>query len=151
MKLLTSDAITTTIILLDERRSWSERSANVLQTHGFLARACKSANILILLDELPRQTTLVIMNYLFVGKVQERLIQQILARHCHVLLLCNTLPIAMVRTLFLLGVADIAASPSTPKDLISQIDEVLTKLTPRNSYQAREREGRIWVDKSVSS
>lgn len=139
MKPQSSSDLDRPVLLVDRQRTRREHYASALRAQGFQIYACNNVHALLLLNTLP-QTMLVVLNCSYIEKEEERVIGEILERHYHLLVLCDTVSIPMVRVLFLQGVDDVADQPRTPEHLVSQIHEVLINLVPRNSYQAVERE-----------
>lgn len=139
MKPLSSSDLDRPVLLVDRQRARREHYAAALRAQGFQIYACDSAHAPLLLNALP-QTMLVVLNCSYIGQEEERVVREILERHYHLLVLCDTVSIPMIRILFLQGVDDVADQPRTPEHLVGQIHEVLINLVPRNSYQAVERE-----------
>ncbi len=140
MKLHPNNKLDQPIVLVDRQRARREQYASALRAEGFLVYACDTARAPALLDTLFSQVMLEVLNCSSIGADEEQVIQAMLARHCHLLVLCDRVPLSMLRVLFLQGVDDIADQPRSPEQLVDQIHEALIGLVPRNSYQAVERE-----------
>ncbi len=82
---------------------------------------------------------LVVLGCTHIGEEEQRLIQLVLDRKQHLMVLSTSLSLKIMRSLFLLGVDDIIDKPYNPDSLVRLVNDVLASAEPRNSYQAVER------------
>ncbi len=105
---------------------------------------------ILLINQAPLQACLkgenpdlVVLGCTRIGDEEQRLIEQVLDRKQHLLVLSASLSLQIMRSLFLLGVDDIEDKPYDPKYLVKIVDQVLASIAPRNSYQIVERAS-VW-------
>jgi DNA-binding NtrC family response regulator len=129
------------ILLVIDQKGGRELYAAALQFAGFLVSACDTEHALSLLTESATRQALVILSCPYMGVAEMQLVKQILSYCDHLLVLCELLPITVMRKLFLWGVDDVTDQPQNPADLANIVKNLLDSLVPKNSYQAVERTG----------
>lgn len=130
------------ILLIDYQQYWREIFTQALKSVGFLVCTLETYNYAPPQDCLQSEKPdLVVLGCAHIGPEEQQLITRILAHKHHILVLCDFLPWQVMRSLFLLGVDDIADKPYDPTYLIGIVNQTLESTIPRNSYQAVEREG----------
>ncbi|HKF38424.1 MAG TPA: response regulator [Ktedonobacteraceae bacterium] len=128
------------ILLIDHQSYWRELSRQALQSDGFCVRTLATYNQVALQACLKgKSPDLIVLGCTRVGDEEQRLIEQVLDRQQHLLVLSASLTLQIMRSLFLLGVDDIEDKPYDAKHLVKIVDQVLASIAPRNSYQAVER------------
>jgi len=130
------------ILIIDHQAYWRELSTQALEDVGFYVRTLATYNQAPLQDCLKgEKLDLVVLGCTRVGDEEQRLIAQVLSRRQHLLVLCVSLSLQIMRSLFLLGVDDIEDKPYNPERLITIVNQALASTIPRNGYQAVERAG----------
>ena len=128
------------ILLIDHQSYWRELSTQALQAVGFCVRTLATYNQVPLQAYLKGENPdLVVLGCTRIGNEEQRLIEQVLDRKQHLLVLSASLTLQIMRSLFLLGVDDIVDKPYDPQYLVKIVNRVLASIAPRNSYQAVER------------
>jgi DNA-binding NtrC family response regulator len=128
-------------LLIDHQPYWREFSVHTLQNVGFQVQALATYNRASLQSCLKgEKLDLIVLGCTYLGDEEQHLIEQILDNKQHLLVLCTTFSLQVMRALFLKGVDDIEDKPYQPDHLVSIVDKVLASAVPHNGYQALERE-----------
>src|SRR5215467_4701431 len=102
------------ILLIDHQSYWRELSTQALRNVGFYVCTLATYSQAPLQDFLKSENPdLVVLGCTRIGDEEQRLIEQVLDRKQHLLVLCASLSLQIMRSLFLLGVDDIVDKPYT--------------------------------------
>ena len=130
------------ILLIDHQPYWREISTNALQKFGFAVDTHDTHNYLSSPKfEEDKNPDLIVLGCTHIGTEEQQLIDDVLNRKHHLLVMCTSLPWQTMRDLFLKGVDDILDKPYNPAKLVEIVNEALEITPPRNQYQAVERSG----------
>jgi DNA-binding NtrC family response regulator len=130
------------ILLIDHQLYWREVSAHALRSNGFVVCILDTYNYLPPQDCLKGEDPdLVVLGCVRIRPEEQQLIDDVLAHKHHLLVLCDSLPLQVMRSLFLQGVDDIVDKPYDPAYLVNFVNQALESTVSRNSYQAVERNG----------
>jgi DNA-binding NtrC family response regulator len=139
---MTSAARKINVLIIDLQDDWRNLAVRALEEAGYHARAL--ANY----DYPPenghhrqRKPDLVILGCTEIGPEEQALMRRVLESRYRLLILSTSLPPTVMRALFLKGADDVADKPYKAERLVDIVSEVLETITPRDSYQAIEREG----------
>jgi DNA-binding NtrC family response regulator len=128
------------ILLIDHQAYWRELFTQALQDAGFNVSTLATYNQVPLQDYLEDENPdLVVLGCTRIRDEELRLIELILNRKRHLLVLCASLSWQIMRSLFRLGVTDIVDKPDDHDRLVKTVNKALVSITPRNGYQAVER------------
>jgi DNA-binding NtrC family response regulator len=114
------------ILVIDRQSYWLQFSAEVLTAAGFSVSS-RATYPDVLSPQIPegKDADLVVLGCARVGAEEQTLIQQLLARGYHLLVLCAFLPWQDMRALFLQGVDDVADKPRNAPGLISIVETLV--------------------------
>jgi DNA-binding NtrC family response regulator len=128
------------ILLIDHQSYWREFSRQALQSAGLYVHSFSTYNQKPLQKWIKgEKPDLIILGCVRIGDEERRLIRLVLDHRQHLLVLSASLPLRIMRALFLMGVDDIVDKTYDAKYLVQIVDEVLASAVPCNGYQAVER------------
>lgn len=126
------------ILLIDHQSSWREAAGNALSKRKFLV---KTSNAYTYSE--PKcyvqggPPDVVILGCATVKREERRLIEDIVAHHRHLLILCAALPREDIRQLFLAGADDVSDKPYSPGNLLNVVGDALLCQEVKDSFRER--------------
>jgi DNA-binding NtrC family response regulator len=131
------------ILIIDRQEYWRQDSAQALKAAGFTVRTLDNYDYLPSMDPKGEKPDLIILGCAGIGIEEQKLVAELLENKQNLVVLCTSLSSQVMRTLFLAGANDVADKPYDPARLVNVVEQALASLSPRDSYRAVEREGKL--------
>lgn len=132
------------VLLIDRHEAWRVRSARALRDAGVTVEELGDYGYPAPPDSAlaGESFDLVILGCPNIGEEEKALIERIVGRGDHLLVLSTSLPWLMTRSIFLAGVDDVAYKPYDPFRFVEVVQQTFEAIKPRDSFRAVARE--VW-------
>jgi DNA-binding NtrC family response regulator len=135
---MTPNTTTKYVLVIDRQEYWRALSAQALASSGFLVRTMATYDYPPPGDAFPERTPdLVILGCASIGADEQQLIARVLEQKHHLLVFCVSLPLPMMRSLFLQGADDVGDKPYDPDRLITSVAQALETIASRSDYLSK--------------
>jgi DNA-binding NtrC family response regulator len=136
---MTPNANTKYVLVIDRQDYWRELSAQTLTSAGYLVRAVATYDYPPSSDDQPeRVPDLVILGCASIGVDEQQLIARVLEYKHHLVVFCVSLPMPLMRLLFLKGADDVGDKPYDPDQLVNSVEQALDAISSRSDYLSKE-------------
>ena len=126
------------LLIIDHQTYWHTFATNALQIAGYQVQTLASYEDIFLELDKGHTFNLVILGCTDVAVSERLLINRLLGRHLHIIVLANTLTSEMIRALFLQGVDDAVEKTYNGARLLSYIDQAIERIAWRKQHQITE-------------
>jgi DNA-binding NtrC family response regulator len=135
---MTPNVTTKYVLVIDRQEYWRELSAQALEASGFLVRTLATYDYPPQGDAFPKRAPdLVILGCASIGAEEQQLIARVLEQKDHLLVFCVSLPMPVMRSLFLKGADDVDDKPYNPTQLVNSVEQALEAISSRSDYLSK--------------
>lgn len=120
------------ILIVDEQEYWRNLSARALRAAGFSVQTRSDYTLIPANEYVSDEPDLVILGCASIGHREHQFIAQILDAKYHLLVLCTSLPLQAMRSVFLAGADDVGDKPYDPERLVTNVEQALELISTRD-------------------